>query len=256
MIVRSYAAVVQRIEAALSRCARLRVWRKAKFETGSGGYTLYCLKYTPVTPDSPLIYLSAGIHGDEPAGVACALEVLDKLADGDPDFAPYGWLISPCDNPFGYERNLRESESGIDLNRVFDAPERFPQTAFVAASLAGVDWERAMDLHEDSESGGFYLWERRPSSKPPFGYRIIARVEKICPINREPEIEGHKNDNGVVTLLDHAGSKGWTRGHYLGESLVSETPTRFALETRIAAHLEVIRTVLDSPLPTNFFPNP
>ncbi|MCZ6681319.1 MAG: succinylglutamate desuccinylase/aspartoacylase family protein [Candidatus Poribacteria bacterium] len=250
MIVRSYTDVIKPIEAALSQSERLQIWRREEVETADGDYALCCLRYTPAVPNAPLIYLSAGTHGDEPAAVACALRVLDKLVAGDPIFAQYAWLISPCDNPFGYERDVRENEAGVDLNQAFGAPDCFPQTSFIAASLKGVHVDMAIDLHEDCDSDGFYLWERRPSSRTPIGHQIIQRVERICAINCDPQIEGHPNEHGVITLLDTVGSKGWTRERYLAESiqtgcLILETPMGLDLEKRVRIHLDAIRSVLD-----------
>ena len=115
--------------------------------------------------------------------------------------------------------------------------------------LKGVNVDLAIDLHEDCDSDGFYLWERRLSSQPPIGHRIVERIKQMCPINREPVIEKHRNDNGVITLVDTVLSKGWTRGRYLTEGispccLILETPTHLDLETRVQIHLEAIRTAL------------
>lgn len=249
-VITSHAKVLSQIETALSHSERLKIWRRGKVETPDGDYALYCLRYTPPICKSPLIYLSAGTHGDEPAGVACALGVIDKLVAGDALFTRYQWLISPCDNPFGYDHNLRENESGVDLNQTFDRPMCFPQTSFIVGALKDIDVDMALDLHEDCESDGFYLWERRASSRTPIGGEIVQRVEKIFPINRTPEIEGHKNEGGVITLLDTVGSKGWTRGRYLAQSigspcLILETPTKLDLEARVQIHLEAIRAVLE-----------
>jgi len=254
MIMRSYADVINHIEAALSQSERLQIWRRRKIEIADGTHTLYCLRYIPSIPNAPLIYLSAGTHGDEPASVACALRLINKLTDKDSRFTQYAWLISPCDNPFGYEWDVRENEAGVDLNQTFGNPDRFPQTSFVIESLKGAHVDMAVDMHEDCDSNGFYLWERRASSRVPIGHRIIERVRKICAINCDLEIEGHPNDNGVITLLDTVGSKGWTRGRYLAESigsccLILETPTRFSFETRVKIHLEAIGTVLDNLKP-------
>jgi hypothetical protein len=250
MLIKSYTDVINQIKEALSQSEWLKIWRRGKVEAVGRTYPLYCLQYAPSNRNTPLIYLSAGTHGDEPGGVMCALRVLDKLVTGESDFTQYGWLISPCDNPFGYERAVRENEAGVDLNQTFGSPGCFPQTSIIAASLGGVRVDMAIDLHEDCDSSGFYLWERRASSRPPIGQQIIQRVEKMCTINCEPEIEGHKNDSGVITLLSTVGSKGWTRGRYLAESigsccLILETPTGLDLEARVQIHLEAIRTALN-----------
>src|ERR1043165_1644635 len=59
------------------------------------------------------LYLSAGIHGDEPAG---PLAVRQLLQEQDwPDDTDI-W-ICPCLNPTGFPLNCRENADGVDLNR-------------------------------------------------------------------------------------------------------------------------------------------
>lgn len=271
MKVRNYADVTDRILEAFRKSERLTVWHQA---STASTYPLYCLRYTAKQNSSSLIYVSAGIHGDEPSGVECALRLVELLVDSDLHnrfhrfpfpLNEYNWLISPCDNPYGYERDIRENAAGLDLNRMFETPTQYPETAFIAESLQRKQCvhlqntrgnnsirkrgriELALDLHEDSDSNGFYLWERRTSQCFPIGNAIVKNVEELCVINREPLIENHHNENGVVTLLDQVTTKGWTRGRYLAEHvntrcLILETPTHLDWETRIAAHLMAIQT--------------
>jgi len=274
MKVRNYADVSDRILEALRKSDRLTVWHQA---STTSTYPLYCLRYTAQQKSSSLIYVSAGIHGDEPAGVECALRLVELFTDeGQHNLSPfplnkYNWLISPCDNPYGYERDIRENAAGLDLNRMFETPTQCTETAFIAESLQRKQCmhpqntrsnntirkkgkiELALDLHEDSDSNGFYLWERRTSQCLPIGNMIVKNVEALCTINREPLIENHHNENGVVTLLDQVTTKGWTRGRYLAEHvntrcLILETPTHLDWETRIAAHLMAIQTVVKHAL--------
>src|SRR6185369_15000580 len=58
------------------------------------------------------IYISAGIHGDEPAGPLAVRELLAR--NNWPDCADI-W-ICPCLNPTGFQLNKRESAHGADLN--------------------------------------------------------------------------------------------------------------------------------------------
>lgn len=273
MKVRNYGDVVDRILEALGKSERLTVWHQAYIAPSS--YPLYCLRYTAQQKSSSLIYVSAGIHGDEPAGVECAMRLVELLADRD-RHNPFplnecNWLISPCDNPYGYERDIRENAVGFDLNRMFETPAQCPETAFIAESLQRkqcVDTEKlssnntirekvtielALDLHEDSDSDGFYLWERRASECFPIGSAVVKNVEELCAINRKPLIENHRNKNGVVTLLDKVTTKGWTRGRYLAEQintrcLILETPTQLDWETRIATHIMAVQTAVKHAL--------
>ncbi len=271
--VRNYTEVVDRILNAVEKSDQLTVWYQsftAPFskEQGESSYPVYCLRYTSTEPDAPLIYISAGIHGDELAGVECAIRLIELLSDGTHckysvfPFDRYNWLISPCDNPHGYEHNIRENPDGQDLNRMFGAPNRYPVTAFIAETLLQTQSqhsnnnvgnkatiELSLDLHEDIDSYGFYLWERRTSTCVPIGDIVVQTVAGICPINKVKMVEEHRNENGVITLLDNVTTKGWTRGRYLSEKLnarclILETPTHLDLQTRISVHMMAIQTAV------------
>src|SRR3954463_5162876 len=104
------------------------------------------------------IYMSAGIHGDEPAGPLALRQLLQE------DRWPAGanlW-ICPCLNPTGFQLNQRENAEGFDLNRQYLQPE----SQETKAHIAWLKWQPAFDLcfclHEDWESQGFYLYELNP----------------------------------------------------------------------------------------------
>src|SRR5207237_8762818 len=74
------------------------------------------------------VYLSSGMHGDEPAGPLAVLELLrDNPWPKDLEL----WLC-PCLNPSGFSLNRRENEAGIDLNRDY----RRIQTAEIRAHIS------------------------------------------------------------------------------------------------------------------------
>ena len=256
--VRHYANVETRILAALEKSERLTIWHRSSSES----YQLYCLHFTAKHADASLIYVSAGIHGDELVGVECAIRLIESLANCEQrnrfpfPLDEYNWIISPCDNPYGYEYNCRENAAGTDLNRMFENPVLCSETAFISEALLRTqeptdktEVQLALDLHEDSDSKGFYLWERRASTTLSIGNEVVKQVEQVCPINRKPMIEDHRNDNGVITLLDSVTTKGWTRVRYLAEQiktrcLILETPTTLDLETRVKTHMLAIQTAV------------
>ncbi len=57
-------------------------------------------------------YVSAGIHGDEPAGLLAMRQLLQDNAWP----AHVGLWLCPCLNPTGFPLNRRENAQGIDLN--------------------------------------------------------------------------------------------------------------------------------------------
>ena len=83
------------------------------------------------------IYISTGIHGDEPAGPMAALRLLQE--DRWPDSADITLL--PCLNPGGFAKNTRENADGADLNRDF----LNPKTAEVVAHIRWLEKQPGYD---------------------------------------------------------------------------------------------------------------
>src|SRR5580704_1216969 len=64
------------------------------------------------------VYISTGIHGDEPAGPLAALKLLQE--NHWPENMEL-WLC-PCLNPIGFTLNTRANVNGLDLNRGYLNP--------------------------------------------------------------------------------------------------------------------------------------
>jgi hypothetical protein len=195
------------------------------------------------------LYLSTGIHGDEPAGPLAMLQLLEE--DRWPGDAAL-W-ICPCLNPTGFPLNQRENAQGIDQNRDY----RHLSSAEVRAHVAWLERQPPFDLvlclHEDWESQGFYLYELNPDSRPSLAEKIIQAVAKVCPIDLSPMIEGREARNGIIrpqiTLADRPQ---WPEAFYLSMhktrlSYTLEAPSDFPLPTRVAALVSAARAALDSP---------
>jgi predicted deacylase len=101
--------------------------------------------------DRPRLYLSAGLHGDEPAPPHAVLRLLEQgFCDGS-----CAWFLCPLLNPGGLARGTRENPEGRDLNRDY----RSLLTAKARAHAAWLGRQPAFDLtlclHEDWEAQGF-----------------------------------------------------------------------------------------------------
>src|SRR5215470_6149773 len=67
---------------------------------------------------APRLYISTGIHGDEPAGPLAVRQLLQQ------NLWPANlaiWLC-PCLNPTGFLSNRRDNSEGVDLNRDYLEP--------------------------------------------------------------------------------------------------------------------------------------
>jgi len=195
---------------------------------------------------STRIYLSAGIHGDEPAGPLAGLSLLQE--NRWPANAEL-WFC-PCLNPVGFVLNRRENADGKDLNRDY----RRPETAEVRAHIAWLERQPQFDLylclHEDWEAHGFYLYEQNPDGKPPLAESIVAAVQKICPIDPSDIIEDRPAKNGIIRPnLDPRTRPQWAEAFYLimNKSRLGctlEAPSDFPMRIRVNALVAGVGTAL------------
>lgn len=196
-------------------------------------------------------YLSAGIHGDEPAGPLAALALLKVGAfdDGRP------WAICPALNPTGLLAGTRDNAAGADLNRDYllrHTPEAAAHAAWLESRpVPGL----FISLHEDWESSGFYFYEiNLGADLPERAARILGAVQPWFP----PEPSGIIDDHEVrspgwihhaarADLPDH-----WPEAIFLAHlgcplSFTLESPSSALLDHRVAAHQAAVLAILDSP---------
>ena len=132
------------------------------------------------------LYISAGIHGDEPAGPLAVRQLLTENLWA----AHLDLWICPCLNPVGFTLNRRTNAEGLDLNRQYRNPTA-PETKAHIAWLEGQPgFDFCLCLHEDWESHGFYLFEVNPDERPSCAPAILEGVSQVCPIDRSEIIEG------------------------------------------------------------------
>jgi Succinylglutamate desuccinylase / Aspartoacylase family len=194
------------------------------------------------------IYLSAGIHGDEPAGPLAALQLLRE--NRWPEKVEL-WFC-PCLNPMGFILNRRENADHRDLNRDY----RNPQSAEVRAHIAWLERQPRFDLylclHEDWEAHGFYLYEQNPDGRPPLAETIVRAVQKVCPIDLSETIEDRPAKGGIIRPnLDPNTRPQWAEAFYLimNKSRLGctlEAPSDFPLPTRVSALVTGVNATLDS----------
>ena len=89
----------------------------------------------------------------------------------------------PCINPYGYEYGIRENHDEKDLNRLFKETQSVTEVSF-AQSVLSIPFELTIELHEDNESSGYYLYQKGVDAKDDkIGFKIIDAIKNIMPIN-------------------------------------------------------------------------
>jgi hypothetical protein len=201
----------------------------------------------PVPQVRRRIYISTGIHGDEPAGPLAVRRLMRE--NGWPADTEL-WLC-PCLNPTGFPLNSRENAQGIDLNRQYLHLETAETRAHVQWLKRAPRFDVTLCLHEDWESHGFYLYELNPDNQPTHAEEVIRRVASECPIDLSAEIEGRPAQGGIVRPnVDPLSRPQWPEAFWLIQnktrhSYTMEAPSDFPLETRVNALVTAVRTVLE-----------
>jgi|SRR5271165_4499412 len=212
----------------------------------SGGFPLFAL--TRRTPGPrPRIYLSAGIHGDEPAPPMALLSLLES---GEFDGRAV-WFICPMLNPQGLAGGTRENASGTDLNRDYRHLASPEVSAHVRWLERQPNFDLAVCVHEDWESAGFYLYELNPDGRPSLAEPMISAASKECPIDPSPVIEGREAKGGIIRpLLNPPEREKWPESIYLQVhhtrlSYTIETPSSLPLAKRVSALRAALVAALD-----------
>jgi murein peptide amidase A len=210
--------------------------------------SLFALTRSPSgnTHHGTKIYISTGIHGDEPAGPLAVRQLLQE--NQWPDYASLSLI--PCLNPTGLRLNRRENDQGVDLNREYlntKAPETLAHISWLSRQPS---FDFCLCLHEDWESDGFYVYELNPDNRPTLADHVVAQVAEVCPIDRSEIIEGRPAQNGIIRpSVDPRSRPQWPEAFYLLSnktrlSYTLEAPSDFPLETRVAALVSAVRASL------------
>lgn len=196
--------------------------------------------------DAARIYLSSGIHGDEPAGLLAVRELLRE--NRWPENAEL--RLCPCLNPGGIALNRRENAAGVDLNRDYlkaTSPETLAHIAWLEQQPS---FDLCLLLHEDWESHGFYLYEQNPDQQPSLAESMVARVAEVCPIDLSEIIEGRPAHNGIIRPgIDPRSRPHWPEAFYLITqktrlSYTLEAPSDFPVPVRVAALCAAVNTAV------------
>jgi murein peptide amidase A len=216
----------------VARNARMRLKRIADID----GYPLFCM-HSPALLQCSGIYLSAGIHGDEPASTEGLVHWAEcnvaKLRD-------WPLMIFPCLNPWGLVQNRRSDASGSDLNRQFHDLGN-PLVSAVRATAERYSFRSAMMLHEDYDADGVYIYEVR--NRESCAEAVIGAAEQWISRDSRRKIEGRRAVDGILRprfsarTFEKMGTPEaiWMYRRGCRQNVTFETPSEFAIERRIGA---------------------
>ncbi len=204
------------------------------------GYRVYAVRTKRLRKNAQ-IYISAGIHGDEPA----ATEGLVTWAERNIDILRgVSCLLVPCLNPWGLVNNCRFDEAGRDLNRRFDrSPGAVP--AAMRKLLHGHSFEVALMLHEDFDGQGIYIYEVQ-EVKPYWGEALLQAASRNMPIDPRAKIDSRRARKGVVrrpvnpSLITLAPEAIYLHQHHARRTFTFETPSEFGISERVESQIALV----------------
>lgn len=222
----------------VSRAARVPLRRLARDD----GFDLFYLE-TPALAEGAGLYLSAGIHGDEPAAPEALVRWAKKNAGR---VAKMPLLIFPCLNPWALRNNMRTDSCGRDMNRLFHE-DSHPVVAAVRRITRPHQFHTALLMHEDYDAQGIYLYEVQRGAHRR-GEELLGCAEKILPRDPRRKIDTSTARNGLIRrriLRKHFAMMGWPEAIWLHlqhskHTFTFETPSEAGLELRVRAHMAVL----------------
>ena len=241
---------VDQTRGGLESAARLHGWTVSRLPARHHELTL--LQRPVANPMAPRLYLSAGMHGDEPAGPLALKQLLEE------NRWPEAHLtMIPLLNPGGLAQNRRENENGIDINRDY----RHFRSPEARAHVNWLDTQPSFDLtlllHEDWESHGFYCYELNPDRQPSLARPILDAVSKVCPIDPTSVIDGRPiSEPGIIRPMEwpdfqpHQRSE-WPEAIWLGVNKTRlnytlEAPSDWPIPVRVQALTAAVRAAAEA----------
>lgn len=256
--VRDLSGIQTNIQTFVSASAYLSVKEIGSVEYDGFKASIWCVSFREQEPISFQVLINAGIHGNEPAGVAYALQLLEQLAKNPHQHASVAIDIIPMVNPWGWVHDVRFNRDGIDINRDFSTFES-QEALIIKDFLENRHYDLMLDLHEDPSASGFYVYQ--------YGNEDITIAENLIdtirnmgyPIEENVNMVILKTKNGIIDApmwglryMRITGQLSLSNYYRLNSSqrvYTIETPTSLSMEDRIIMQKTAVGVLITENIP-------
>ncbi len=207
-------------------------------------------------PDGPVrvrALLTGGIHGNEPAGTECLMQFLTALSQDASLYPGVEFDIIPVVNPWGWVHGRRRNGNGCDLNREF-ATFKAPESLLMREQFKSKKYDVMVDLHEDSDVNGFYLYRL---ANPDMGLcrAVIKNVQAGgYPIHDGRVMKIFRARDGIINcalwslrlarFTRQLSMSNYFRLEGCPRAFLFESPRRLEMKSRVAAHRLALEALL------------
>ena len=187
------------------------------------------------------IGIFALVHGDEPAGAAALLLLLQTLRQ-QPDLAAgYDIVVYPVCNPTGYEDGTRYNRTGIDLNREFWRGSVQPEVGILEEELRNGAFDGIIALHSDDTCSGLYGYTHGRVLNENLLRPALQASSAELPLDGRPTIDGFPAKSGLICDCFKGILAPPPRQNPRPFEIIFETPARALAEQQArAAHLALL----------------
>jgi len=195
--VRDLSALEQRLKKAVDVSDSLSMQAIGLVEYDGYQAPVWLIVFDPRADAQQPIFINAGIHGNEPAGVEYATRFVENLSQYPQRYPRHMFHIIPLVNPWGWCHGIRFNQEGIDINRDL-ASLKSQEARIVRKYIANKAFLLMLDLHEDPSARGFYLYQYAARDKSA-GHRITGEIHRMgYPLEQDVRMAILKTKNGII----------------------------------------------------------
>jgi len=198
---------------------------------------LVLLSYRPTGATSS-VFISAGLHGDEPAAVESVLQFIERVLEQPKQYARFNMDFIPLVNPTGWRDCTRLTAQGLDINRQYHLLKG-KEVKILENFLRGKHYDLMIDHHEDPRDHvhAFYTVTYGNEDLSAIHGLVATVKSKGFKLRRFARTEGYFNvGKRLMPVLELRTFMLYARNHYSSRVYQVETPTELSVEQRVLLH--------------------
>jgi hypothetical protein len=253
-LVRDIAALYERLDKAVAPQSFIKVQDLGEVVYGSFKAPVRLYSVFNRSGFKYKVFLSGGIHGNEPAGVETLALFIESLARGPALYGNVSFEIVPLINPWGWAHDVRFNRDGIDINRDL-APQRSQEARMMAGYLKQGRYDLMIDHHEDPSASGFYMYQYAMPSQELSRQAIAAVRAGGLPVEQDVSMVILRTDDGLIDApmwglwymlaTGQIGVPNYSRLYNSDSVYTIETATSLDYGARLSAHQKARQIILD-----------
>jgi hypothetical protein len=251
--VRQLAELERRLQTAVAAGVHLSLSEAGRIEYEGFEAPLWVAPFRAPVEQRRLVLVTGGVHGNEPAGTAWVLELIEELASHPERFSTTSFDLVPLVNPWGWSRDQRYNRDGRDINRDF-ASFATQEARLLRGLFGSRRYDLVIDHHEDPDASGVYLYQyarrdRTASRKVleaihALGYPLEQEVKMVILRTKDGLIDAPRWGLAYMRMTRQLSLTNYLRLEHSNLVYTVETPTQLPLADRLRIHRTAFELLL------------